>query len=332
MHEGSPGNVAFSLGGPPSDAGAEVFAAAAHVVEETIYQQSHTAVPMETRGIVIEWSRGSGDLMIWSATQAPHEVRAFCSRLLGIPEQQIRVVMRDTGGGFGQKVVPQREEACVMLAARKVPGALKWIEDRSENLHDRRPRPSRARHGADGVRRGRHPARRPPRPRAGRRRLPDAVADDGRLRGGSAVPGPVPGATGVVVGDADVLQHVWPHRVPGAVAVRVAVAREVLLDIAARRMDIDPVELRRRNMLRRDELPYANPNGMPYSDMTPAETFEHALEILDYDAFRREQAGRSRGGPLPRGRHLLLRRADDQRAGATSRRRGRRSASSRPAR
>ena len=65
----------------------------------------------------------------------------------------------------------------------------------------------------------------------------------------------------------------------------------MLLDIAARRMGLDPVELRRRNLLRRTELPYANPNGMRYDDITPTETFEQALEMLDYDAFRREQAG-----------------------------------------
>ena len=69
-----------------------------------------------------------------AATQAPHEVRAFCARLLDLPEPRVRVVMRDTGGGFGQKVVPQREDMCIMLAARKVPAALKWIEDRRENL------------------------------------------------------------------------------------------------------------------------------------------------------------------------------------------------------
>jgi carbon-monoxide dehydrogenase large subunit len=68
-----------------------------------------------------------------------------------------------------------------------------------------------------------------------------------------------------------------------------SMAREVLLDRAARELRTDPVELRRKNMLRRDELPTANFNGMPYSDITPLETFEQALEILDYAAFRREQ-------------------------------------------
>src|SRR5690606_13583050 len=61
-------------------------------------------------------------------------------------------------------------------------------------------------------------------------------------------------------------------------------------DIAARRMGSDPAEVRRRNLLRRDELPCMNPNGMPYSDISPAETFEQALAMLDYDAFRSEQA------------------------------------------
>jgi carbon-monoxide dehydrogenase large subunit len=69
-----------------------------------------------------------------------------------------------------------------------------------------------------------------------------------------------------------------------------SLAREMLLDIAARRMGMDPMELRRRNFLRQDELPCSNPNGMPYSDITPAETFEQALAMLDYEAFRRQQA------------------------------------------
>ena len=74
----------------------------------------------------------------------------------------------------------------------------------------------------------------------------------------------------------------------------------MLLDIAARQMGMDPVELRRRNLLRRDELPYANPNGMTYDSISPLETFEQALEMLDYEAFRAEQAEARTRGPLPR--------------------------------
>jgi carbon-monoxide dehydrogenase large subunit len=289
VHEVHPGNVNIALGGPPPEANAAVFASAAHVVEETIYQQSHTAVPMEARGIVVEWAGGSDELTIWSATQAPHEVRAFCSRLLGVAEQRVRVVMRDTGGGFGQKVVPQREEACVMLASRKVPAAIKWIEDRRENLM------------AGGHARHEHGTAKMAFDEEGTLLAAhlDHVADVG------AYPTPSPMTAAFAVG----LLFPGPYRIPhaswsatlmhsntcGRTAYRgpwqyESLSREVLLDIAARRMGLDPVELRRRNILRRDELPYANANGMPYSDMTPAETFEHALEILDYDAFRQEQA------------------------------------------
>ena len=295
VHESHPGNVVVALGGPPPEPVAEAFAAAAHVVEETIHQQSHTAVPMETRGIVVEWSSGSGELTIWAATQAPHEVRAFCARLLGLAEQRIRVVMRDTGGGFGQKVVPQREEMCIMLAARKAPAALKWIEDRQENLT------------AGGHARHEH----------GTARM--AFAADGTILAAhldhtqdvGAYPTPSPMTAAFAVG----LLFPGPYRVPkaswsstlvstntcGRTAYRgpwqfESVAREVLVDIAARRMGIDPVELRRRNLLHQADMPYANANGMPYDHMTPAETFEHAISLLDYDAFRREQAAARAAG------------------------------------
>src|SRR5260370_4248852 len=85
-------------------------------------------------GRVVDCRRGSGELTIYAATQAPHEVRLFCSRLLGLPEHRIRVVTRDTGGAFGQKIMVQRDEMCLMLVARKVGAPVKWVEDRHENL------------------------------------------------------------------------------------------------------------------------------------------------------------------------------------------------------
>ncbi len=289
VYADAPGNLAGQLAGAPVETIDEVADGAAHVVTETIHQQSHAAVPIETRGLVVEWSAGSGELTIWAATQAPHEVRAFCARLLGVPEQRIRVIMRDTGGGFGQKVVPLREDMCLMLAARKVPAALKWIEDRRENLM------------AAGHARQEH----------GTVRM--AFDEDARIlamqldyvQNVGAYPTPSPLTAGAAVG----LLFPGPYRVPratystklvftntcGRTAYRgpwqfESVAREVGLDVAARRIGIDPVELRRRNLLRQDELPCANPNGMPYDHISPAETFEQALELLDYDAFRQEQA------------------------------------------
>ena len=112
-----------------------------------------------------------------------------------------------------------------------------------------------------------------------------------------------------------------------------SVAREVLLDIAARRMGIDPVELRRRNMLRADELPYTNAHGMPYDDMSPAETFEQALEMLDYDDVPAPagRGARDEGRYLGVG-HVHATSSRPRQATATTAARGRPSASIRPAR
>ena len=71
--------------------------------------------------MVVDYARGSDELTIYVATQSPHEMRSFCARLLGMPEHRIRVVMRDTGGGFGQKIMNQREEMVVMLLRASSP-------------------------------------------------------------------------------------------------------------------------------------------------------------------------------------------------------------------
>lgn len=295
VHADRPDNLVGQLGGRPLADLAPVFESAPHVVTQTLYQQSHGPVPMETRGIVAEWAAAGGEMTIWAATQSPHEVRSFCARLLGIAEHRVRVVMRDTGGGFGQKVLPQREDMCVMLAAARLPAALKWIEDRQEHLL------------AAGQARHEH----------GEARM--ALDDEGRIlaatldhvQDAGAYPTPSPVQSGIAVG----MLFPGPYRIPqgtfssrfvfsntsGRVAYRgpwqyESMARETLLDTAARQLGLDPVELRRRNMLSREELPTTNFNGMPYDHISPRETFEQALTMLDYEAFRREQQRARRQG------------------------------------
>ncbi len=288
VHSYAPCNLAGELSGRPLSELKPIFDSAAHVVDQTVHQQAHMPMPMETRGVVAEWSAAAGDMTVWTSTQSPHEVRMVCARVLGIDEHRVRVIVKDTGGGFGQKVVPQREEICVMLAARKAGATLKWIEDRQEHLMSAGM--AREEHGtgrfafdADGML---------------------LAADLEYVQNVGAYPVTPPMTAGGVVG----MLFPGPYRVPAATfrtklvysntvgrgAYRgpwqfESMAREVALDTAARRLGIDPIELRRRNLLRVDELPVSNPNGMPYSDVTPRETFEQALEILDYPAFRREQ-------------------------------------------
>jgi carbon-monoxide dehydrogenase large subunit len=289
VHAAHGSNVIGRVPGRRTEALEEAFASAAHVARETIRQQGYAAVPIECRGIVVDAGSVTGELTIYAATQAPHEWRLFCARLLGIPEHRIRVVARDTGGGFGQKVMVQREDMCVMLAAPLLGAPLKWIEDRRENLlaggksrHEQAD--ARLAFDADGT---------------------ILAADIDFVSDSGAYPTPWPVTTAAVVG----MLFPGPYRVPVAsftaetmytnTAGRSAyrgpwqfetLAREVLLDIAARDMGIDPVELRRRNLVRRDELPYANPLGMTYDSISPRETLEQAVGMLDYDAFRAEQA------------------------------------------
>src|SRR5204863_6131533 len=97
VHESHGSNLVGELGGLPTSALAEVYDGAAHVVAETIVQQAYTAVPMEGRGLVVDFTPTTGEMTIYAATQVPHEIRLFCSRLLGLPEHRVRVVMRDTG-------------------------------------------------------------------------------------------------------------------------------------------------------------------------------------------------------------------------------------------
>ena len=288
VHESYGTNVIHDDGAPAAMLD-QVFSTAAHVVEESVHQQAYAAVPIETRGIVVEYEPGVGEITMWVATQAPHEHRAFCARLLGMPEHRVRAIARDTGGGFGQKIFVQREEMAVMLAAPKVPAALKWIEDRRENLMAAgwsRHESADLTMGFDenGVIQGVHI---------------DFVSDAG------AYPTPWPAMPAMSVGTI----FPGPYRVPAAgfrlrsVYTNTAgrsgyrgpwqyetLAREVVLDIAARQLGIDPVELRRRNLLAHDEMPYRNANGMRYDNVSPLETFEQAVAILDHEAFRAEQA------------------------------------------
>ena len=295
VHESHGSNLVFELTPVPFSAVEEVFSGAAHVASETIHQQAYVPAPMEPRGIVVDYSHATGSLTIHASTQSPHEVRMFCSRLLAMPEHRIRVMTRDTGGGFGQKVMVQRDEMCLMLAAPRVGAPVKWVEDRRENLLAAGQ--SRREHGDCKL----------------------AFDAEGSLQGAyihfvsdcGAYPTPWPLTGAIAVGNF----FPGPYRVPhGGFSIKTvytntvgrmpyrgpwqfeSLSREVLLDIAARQMDIDPMELRRRNLLRRDELPYRNANGATYDNISPLETFEQALEMLDYPAFRAEQAEARRAG------------------------------------
>jgi carbon-monoxide dehydrogenase large subunit len=222
-----------------------------------------------------------------------HETRNFFARYLRIPESRVRVYARDVGGGFGQKGFVYREECAIVLASKLLGRPVKWIEDRRENLMG-------APHSRNEF---------------GIVRLAidsdqtieaitiEQVADVGAYT-------PCPAAI-----DATLLSG--PYRIPrlgfstalvytntmGKGAYRgpwmfETTAREMAIDHAARVLDLDPIELRRKNLLSATELPFSSPGGKIFKEITPLETFEQALAILEYDKFRADQQQARSAGRL----------------------------------
>lgn len=294
VHPDRDGNVAGAVPMPPDDELRRILDTAAHVVTETYVQNRYLAVPMETRGIIASWDRRAGSFDVWLSTQSPHDVRTVTSRITGVPESRIRVQMGDVGGGFGQKAYLARDEQIVILASHHLGKPLKWIEDRRENLV-----------AATSS-------------RAERCTVTIAADEDGTILGMAAEHLDEVGAypqAGSAAGMGVVI-FTGPYRIPklafesqSAFTNTCSRApyrgpwqfetyfREQAIDRLAREMGLDPLELRRRNVLHRDDLPYTLPLGVPVFDVSPEETLEQAAAMIDYEAFRswqREQldAGR----------------------------------------
>jgi aerobic carbon-monoxide dehydrogenase large subunit len=271
----------------------DVFASSPRVVEAEIQQNRYLCVPMETRGIVASWAPGRDEIDITCSCQGVHEARNFFARYLQVPEGQVRVHARDVGGGFGQKMFVFREECAVVLATRLLGRPVKWIEDRRENLiaapHSRNE--------------------------SGTVRLAidddhviqaitiDHVADVGAYPACPAIIDPqlLPGPYKIPrLGFS--MAMVWTNTM-GKGAYRgpwmfETTARELAIDHAARTLGIDPIELRRKNLLAAADLPFTSPGGKLFKEITPLETLDQALEMLDYPAFRAEQAAARAEGRL----------------------------------
>ena len=242
------------------------FAEAAHVSRRRLHSGRLACHPMEPRGVVAEHDPRTDLLTVWSSTQIPHPLRTALAKALGRPAHRIRVVAPDVGGGFGVKAVPYAEELIMAFLALELGVALKWVEQRSE-------------HGLAAIQ--------------SRDQIHDielALDGDARILGvrdrfvvdnGAAnplgvvqpyntlahlcgcyrVPALDVEATAVVTNKAPVS----PYR--GAGRPEAVFAMDRIIDVAAREMGIDPVELRRRNLISPEEMPYTV--GLNYRDGTP---------------------------------------------------------------
>jgi carbon-monoxide dehydrogenase large subunit len=262
------------------------FAAADRVVRETFRQHRHANVPMETHGGLATYVPATGELVYHASHKAPHALRLQLAKLLGHPEHRINVICGDVGGAFGQKGPTAREDVAVCAAARLLGRPVKWIEDRNENL------------SAGGQ------------AREDTLEVAAAVRDDGTLLAlkvkmtmdQGAYPGlPVPismfpalvrlvlpGAYRIhdysfesVVAFTNKDRY-GSYRGPWAVETW---ARERLIDLIARELDLDRVEIRLRNLLGDDEFPTALCTGPDLLHTSVRQTLERAADGIGWSQF-----------------------------------------------
>jgi len=270
------------------------FAQADVTVTETFHIQRYVGMPLENRGVVATWDRRDGTMTTWNSTQVSHFVQQGLTGALGLPPHKIRVIAPDLGGGFGTKASGYAEDALVPIAAMALGRPVKWIESRREHMSGA----AHARHQVHAI--------------------SLAAARDGAILGVRDRIWLDLGAYnvwGVVLPYNTVAHLIGPHRIKhmrvdvqavvtnktpnapyrGAGRPETVFAMDRIVDCLARELRMDPAELRRRNYIRPDELPYDF--GMPYRDGNPLvydtgdfpEALEQALEAADYQKFRADQ-------------------------------------------
>ncbi|MGA3401214.1 MAG: xanthine dehydrogenase family protein molybdopterin-binding subunit [Acetobacteraceae bacterium] len=271
------------------------FAEAHRIVEARFVQHRQTHAPMEPRGCCAVWDEGRQHLTMHVGTQVPHPYRTALAMRLGLSESQVTVICPDIGGGFGQKIIPFREDVTIAALARALRRPVRWREERGENLMaaaHAREQTVEARAAADAT--GRITA-------LALRMTEDFGAycfypANYLLRMVMlALTGPYRIAD--YAGDMRVVLTnkcgAAPMRAPMAMASWVM---DGTLEAVARALGLDPIEVRRRNMLSAAELPWTLPTGPVLEDVTPRETLDAALAAFDVPAFRlRQAADRARG-------------------------------------
>ena len=290
---------AFSVGRGDVDA---VLARAPHRLRRRFYHHRYAAVPIECRGVVSAYDPRTDSATIWSSTQVVHWVRREAAALLGLPEARVRCVALDVGGGFGGKGHVYPEDLLVTFLARKLGRPVRWIEGRSEHLMS-------ATHSRDQL-----------------HDVEVGFDDDGHilaLRDDYIVDCGAwnPIGSGVAYNTAVHLtgpykienlaasgRIVVTNKVPnapyrGAGRPEAAFAMERTIDLVARTLGLEPAEVRRRNMIRADEMPYRV--GIPYRDGEPIVydsgdypgALQKALDAVGgVEAFRRRQSEARKAG------------------------------------
>lgn len=301
IYDNLPSNIDFEA--RYSTPGAEeAIAKAAHVVSDTFSTTRLAAVAMEMCGFLASYDTGLKKLTLWSTAHLPHKQRWEVADALGLPEKDVKVLVPDVGGSFGLKTVTRPELVVGAALAKQLGRPMKWVGDRQEDLA--------LLHGRDfqfhvelavdeegtivGVRNT---------PIVNDGAYPLWVTTGGLDAGGAGhhmmgcykVPNYMFHARAVVTNTAPTASY------RGVASPLCSLAMETLLTRVANQLGIDPVEIRRRNLIRKEDLPYTNGVNITHDTASHIECLDRVLELSNYAEFRRTKSGRLGGDGMLRG-------------------------------
>jgi aerobic carbon-monoxide dehydrogenase large subunit len=301
VHESLGTNVCFHQRVAHGDVEA-AFARADRVVERRIVNQRVAALPMEPRDALAEYRRGEGSLVVYLGTQFPHVMRTQIAAILGLRENQVRVIAPEVGGGFGAKANVYPDEILIPWLAMQLGRPVRWLEERRENL-------VAMAHGRDQI-----------------DYISAACASDGTVLG---LRGRLLADLGAYLyfGTAEIptlttlmgtgpyrftdlqydLYGVFTNKTPtdayrGAGRPEATYFQERMMDAIAADLGLDPAEVRKRNFLRKEDFPYTTPTGLTYDSGDYAMALDRALEVSGYHQLKAEAGElRRRGSGKVRG-------------------------------
>jgi carbon-monoxide dehydrogenase large subunit len=297
VHPEWPDNTAFIFHQDGGDV-EKAFAEAEVIVKQRITSQRLVPMAMETRGVVAEWRGADRALTLYTSTQVPHLVRTLVAAMLGIEENRLRVVAPEVGGGFGSKLNVYAEEALMGFVAMKINKPVKWIESRRENF-------TCTIHGRGHV-----------------DYYEVAAKKDGTILGiklkiiqdlgafhqllTPAIPTlsvlMAPGLYRAKNMSADIV-GVFTNCTPtdayrGAGRPEATHAIERMVDILATELKMDPAEIRLKNFVQNEEFPFPTASGLIYDSGDYAAPLKKALDLVDYEKAREDQARQRKLGKL----------------------------------
>ena len=289
--EGQTSNHIYHWEAGDAEATEKAFADADRVVElETHYPRCHPA-PLECCGCVADVNSATGKATIYMTSQAPHAHRTLFALVAGLPEQQIRIISPDIGGGFGNKVPIYPGYVVATAASLLIGQPVKWVEDRTGNLISTGFARDYHMHGQLALKGDRMVGLRA-----------TLLSDNGAFYADAQPSKLNAGLFHIVTGSYDIpAAHVvadgaYTNKAPGGVAYRcsfrvteASYLIERLVDTAAHELELDPAEFRRTNFIKPEQFPYTSATGFVYDSGDYEKALDLALEMLGYADLRAEQ-------------------------------------------